>query len=399
MILEEESVSPKRYGLFYSGGKELKSVWNPWHGCRKVSAGCMNCYVYRIDRELGKDSSVVEKTSAFDYPVKRDRYGEYKLKADSPVYVCLSSDFFIEDADQWRDEIWKMIKERDDIHFRIITKRIERLSECVPEDWGEGYDNVTVICTCENQEMTDKRLPVFLEMPVRHREIIHEPMLENIDISRYLESGKIERVSCGGESGENARVCDYDWVINTRNQCVANNVTFIFRQTGANFIKGGRLYHIPRDKQLSQAEKAGINFQSFVVRDKRKKAKIQKYFAEDHDDPFNSILLQLSKSPFHNEIYLTQKEKKYYLARSREELRKETEEIIRKSLEKVISPEKDSHTRQWGHPAYVAQRATACCCRKCLYQWHNIPTNRRMTENEVRYVVDLLMEWMKRDML
>ena len=381
----------------------MQSVWNPWHGCKKVSAGCMNCYVYRMDKTFGKDSSIIEKTSAFGYAVKKDKYGEYRMKSsDSPVYVCLSSDFFIEEADKWRNEIWDMIKERNDIHFKIITKRIERFPECMPDDWGEGYENVTLICTCENQEMTDKRLPVFLESPIKHREIIHEPMLESIDISHYLESGKIEKVSCGGESGENARVCDYEWVVNPRNQCVLHNVTFVFRQTGANFIKDGKLYHIPREKQFSQAEKAGINFTSLgEPKHEQRKSKIQQYYeSEDYDreNPFNSILLQLSKSPFHNEICLTQKERRYYLDRSREEMRKETEDIIRKNLERKVSPDKDRHTRQWGHPVYVAQRATACCCRKCLYEWHNIPANRRMTENEVRYVVDLLMEWMKRDM-
>ena len=381
----------------------MQSVWNPWHGCKKVSAGCMNCYIYRMDKAFGKDSGIIEKTKAFDYPIKKNKYGEYKLQSsDNPVYVCLSSDFFIEDADKWRNDIWEMIKTRSDIDFRIITKRIERFMECIPQDWGEGYENVTVICTCENQEMTDRRLPLFLQMPIKHREIIHEPMLESINISRFLKSGKIDKVSCGGESGENARVCQYDWIVNIRNQCVLHNVTFVFRQTGANFIKDGRLYHIPREKQFSQAEKAGINFASLSEpKHEKRKPKIRQYYeSEDYDleNPFNSILLQLSKSPVYNEIYLTQKERKYYLERNCEEMRKETEEIVRKSLEKKISPKKDKHTRQWGHPVYVAQRATGCCCRKCLYEWHNIPVNRRMTENEVRYVTDLLMEWMKRDM-
>ena len=76
----------------------MQSVWNPWHGCKKVSAGCMNCYVYRMDKTFGKDSSIIEKTSAFGYAVKKDKYGEYRMKSsDSPVYVCLSSDFFIEE--------------------------------------------------------------------------------------------------------------------------------------------------------------------------------------------------------------------------------------------------------------------------------------------------------------
>ena len=130
----------------------MYSVWNPWHGCKRVSAGCLNCYVYRIDKAFNKDSSIVEKTKSFDYPIKKDKYGEYKLSvSESPVYACLSSDFFIQEADEWRDDIWKMIHTRSEIDFRIITKRIERFSECIPENWGDGYDNVTVICTiCTN---------------------------------------------------------------------------------------------------------------------------------------------------------------------------------------------------------------------------------------------------------
>ena len=380
----------------------MESVWNPWHGCKRVSAGCKNCYVYRMDGAFGRDSSIVEKTKAFDYPVKKNKYGEYKLScSDSPVYVCLSSDFFIDEADKWRSEIWEMIKTRSDIDFKIITKRIERFAECIPEDWGEGYENVTVICTCEDQEMADKRLPIFLEVPIRHREIIHEPMLESIEISQYLNSGKIEKVSCGGESGENARVCKYDWVVNTRNQCVLHNVSFVFRQTGANFIKDGKTYHISRDKQISQAEKAGINFKALNEPvHERKKSKIEQYYESDYDsdNPFNSILLQLSKSVFHSDISLSQKERRYYLSHSVEEIRNETGEIVKESLYRVIPEDKDRHTKKWGHPAYVAQRATGCCCRRCLYEWHNIPTNRRLTERELQYITDLLMEWMKRDM-
>ena len=316
-----------------------------------------------MDSVFGKDSSIVEKTKAFDYPVRKNKYGEYKVNSsDSPIYVCLSSDFFIEDADEWRGEIWEMIKARSEIDFRIITKRIERFRECIPKDWGEGYENVTVICTCENQKMADKRLPIFLEMPIRHREIIHEPMLESIDISQYLKSGKIEKVSCGGESGENARICKYEWVVNTRNQCVSNNVSFVFRQTGANFVKNEKLYHIPREKQISQAEKAGINFKALYNSEcKKKKSKTEQYYeSEDYklDNPFNSILLQLSKSPLHSDISLSRKDRVYYLSHSIEEIQKETEEVIKESLYHIIPKDKDKHTRERGKPVYVEKRET-----------------------------------------
>lgn len=237
------------------------AIWNPWHGCRKVSPGCRNCYVYRRDAEFGKDSSIVTKTSTFDLPLKRDRRKAYKLQPeDGPVYTCMTSDFFIREADEWRPEIWKMIRAREDLHFVIITKRIERLMECIPPDWGRGYENVTVCCTCENQEMADRRLPVFLEMPVRHKETIHEPMLGEIHIEKYLASGQIEHVTCGGESGEGARLLDYSWVLSVREQCIAAGVSFYFKQTGAVFRKDGKTYRIARKNQLSQARKAGIDY-------------------------------------------------------------------------------------------------------------------------------------------
>ncbi|MDO4327596.1 MAG: DUF5131 family protein [bacterium] len=237
------------------------AIWNPWHGCHKISPGCLNCYVYRRDAEFGKDSGIVTKTAAFDLPLRRNRQKEYKLKPDNePVYTCMTSDFFIKEADAWRTDIWNMIKMRQDMDFVIITKRIHRFPECIPDDWGEGYNNVTIICTCEDQARADSRLPIFLSLPIQHRKVIHEPMLEPIDIRNYLKTGQIEQVICGGESGENARICDFAWVLNSWRQCVEANVSFHFKQTGANFRKGNRIYHIDRKDQMVQASKAGIEY-------------------------------------------------------------------------------------------------------------------------------------------
>ena len=64
----------------------------------------------------------------------------------------------------------------------------------------------------------------------------------------------------GGESGLEARPCRYEWVLGIREQCVAAGVSFTFRQTGARFIKDGRLYLIPKPKQHEQARRAGIDY-------------------------------------------------------------------------------------------------------------------------------------------
>ena len=174
------------------------------------------------------------------------------------MWTCFTSDFFIEEADEWREDAWLMIHRRSDLHFFMITKRPERIAQCLPEDWGDGYENVTICCTMENQRRADERLPLYRELPIRHKSIICEPLLESIDFHDTLGSW-CEQVTVGGESGRDARVCDYDWVLNIREQCIKSNVLFHFKQTGAHFRKDGRLYNIPRNQQMAQAHRAGID--------------------------------------------------------------------------------------------------------------------------------------------
>lgn len=235
--------------------------WNPWHGCTKVSPGCKFCYVYRQDEMYGSEiaSNLARKTAAFNLPVKRKRDKTFKIPSGKIVFTCFTSDFLLEDADPWRTECWEMMRVRNDCMFYFFTKRIDRLERCLPPDWGDGYDNVIVGCTVENQAMADHRLPIFNDLPIKHKSIIVAPMLERMDISRWLD-GTIEEVSVSGESGVGARPCDYDWILDLRSQCVAKEVPFRFHQTGAYFIKDGRLYRIHRRHQLSQAHKANIDY-------------------------------------------------------------------------------------------------------------------------------------------
>lgn len=233
-------------------------IWNPWHGCHKFSPGCAHCYVYRRDESIGKDASVVAKTAAFDLPLQKKRDGSWKIPAGETVYAVMTSDFFLEDADSWRPEIWEMIRTRSDLHFIIITKRIVRIFQCLPPDWGNGYPNVTIGCTCENNEEAQKRLPIFLDVPA-DRFVTCEPLLSPVRLEPWLESGKIRSVTVGGESGEGARVCDYGWILDIRDQCMRTGTAFHFKQTGLHFRKNGRLYTVPRPLQHEQAAKAGID--------------------------------------------------------------------------------------------------------------------------------------------
>ena len=237
----------------------MSIMWSPWHGCRKVSEGCKFCYVYRQDKAHDKCGADFYVTKQFNLPVKRGRDGEYKIKSGEVIGTCLTSDFFLDLADDYREKAWDIIRERKDLNFVIFTKRIERFKDCIPSDCGEGWDNVWIGCTCENQRRAEQRLPIFLQVPIKHRVIICAPLLENLDLTAFLSS-KIEEVTVGGESGINVRVCDFDWVKNIQRQCIEKNVSFTFHQTGARLRKNGKIYIIPRKYQHSQAKKAGLNF-------------------------------------------------------------------------------------------------------------------------------------------
>lgn len=233
------------------------AMWNPWRGCNKYSEGCKFCYIHKGDTKRKIDTNNIVKTNNFNAPIAKNRNGEYKIKSGQTVYVCFSTDFLIEEADEWRDDCWKMIKKRSDLNFIFLTKRIKRLLQCIPDDWKDGYDNVTVGCTVENQERADCRLSIFKTLPIKHRNVICQPLIEGINIEKYLDN--VELVLVGGESDRDARPLNYNWVLSIREQCISKGVPFEFRQCGTHFIKDDKKYILSVKDLCSQARKANIN--------------------------------------------------------------------------------------------------------------------------------------------
>lgn len=239
-------------------------TWNLWSGCTKVSYGCAHCYMYRRFESVGRDPTIVQKTQNFNLPTRILRGGKYrglyKIPPGSMFLTCFSSDFFHKDADEWRDEAWAMMKERRDCSFFMITKRPERIKDHLPFDWETEYTHVEISVTCENQWAADKRLPLYLDLPLHKYSVMVEPMIGPVNLRPYVAEGKIGHVSVGGESGPEARVCDYGWVLDLHLQCVEHNVPFSYHQTGARLLKKGRVYEIPREKQHEQARKARLDY-------------------------------------------------------------------------------------------------------------------------------------------
>ena len=131
-----------------------------------------------------------------------------------------------------------MIKQRPDLEFLIITKRIHSFYDCIPDDWGDGYENVHICCTCENQDRADFRLPIFKNAPIKKKSIICEPILQEIDLTPYLDKSIIqvvnrvimrEFVAMNGfcHYGNNAKTQGFPFISNRRAQDLKKTESFI----------------------------------------------------------------------------------------------------------------------------------------------------------------------------
>lgn len=241
----------------------MHDIWNPWHGCVKKSEGCQNCYMYFLDRQRNQDGRRIYKVkNNFDYPLQKDKTGRYKIKSGEQIRVCMTSDFFLEEADEWRPEAWKIMKKRPDVVFFLLTKRPERVAQCLPPDWHDGWENIFFNVTCENQERADERIPLLFSLPFKHKGIMAAPFIGPVSLKKYLSAGQIEQVIAGGENYDGSRPLMYEWVKSLYDECVAADVTFCFIETGTNFIKDGKTYYMPdKGLQSRMAYKSGLQYQ------------------------------------------------------------------------------------------------------------------------------------------
>ena len=108
-------------------------------------------------------------------------------------------------------------------------------------------------------------------------------------------------------------------------------------------------------------------------------------------------LNKLSKSKFRSSFHLKQKEIDYISQKGLEEIKKQTYEIINKRLKPEIIKNDGKQTPMKNHPVFIAQHATATCCRGCLEKWHHIKKNKELAEHEIDFIVALIIEWIRRN--
>lgn len=220
--------------------------WNPWYGCHKVSQGCKNCYMFREQKMYGRDPEVVVKgKTTFDWPLKWMKQVRAGNAKPGRVFTCSWSDWFIQEADMIRDEAWEIIRQTPEMTYMILTKRPERIAECLPGDWGDGWPNVWLGVSCEDQENAARRVPLLLDIDARVKFVSAEPLLQEVELFYWLGNRSwrhgVDWVIAGGESGPNARPMAADWVCSLRDQCQLAGVPFFFKQWGGKLPGGDRL--------------------------------------------------------------------------------------------------------------------------------------------------------------
>lgn len=233
-------------------------TFNPQRGCTKVSAGCARCYMFTEQRRYGLDPTIVVKTKTWGQPRKWQRDAEKAGRQDL-VFVCSWSDLFHVDGDPWRPDVWKVMAECPNLIFQVLTKRPERIADCLPADWGDGYANVWLGASTENQTMLEERLPGLLDAPAVLHFISAEPLLGPLDfrwwhtthnwhhcltgefgMGRFAGEGnrdyagkKLGWVIVGAESGPKRRPMELGWLASIAEQCKAANVPIFIKQDGA----------------------------------------------------------------------------------------------------------------------------------------------------------------------
>ena len=113
---------------------------------------------------------------------------------------------------------------------------------------------------------------------------------------------------------------------------------------------------------------------------------------------YNDILEKLAKSKFRSSFHLSNKDIKYINDKGLDVIRKHAEDFIKTRLAPAIIPNDGKQTPMQGHPIFIAEHATATCCRACLYKWHRIPKNKALTKAEIDYIVNVIMQWINKEL-
>lgn len=230
-------------------------TFNPWEGCQKVAPECDHCYAENRDQRFTGGihwgpKAPRRRTSAQNWNKPR----RWNAQAEAfhathgrrqRVFCASLADVFDNAVDtSWREDLWALIGECDQLDWLLLTKRPQNIAKMLPPNWGDGWPHVWLGTSAGTQKTANQNIPHLLAAPAAIRFVSAEPLLGSIDfitichgaltgVDGLGRSGPhIDWVICGGESGPNARPMHPDWARDLRDQCAAAGVAFFFKQWG-----------------------------------------------------------------------------------------------------------------------------------------------------------------------
>jgi protein gp37 len=240
-------------------------TFNPWIGCQKVSPGCDHCYAEammadRYGRVVWGPHGDRSRTSPQNWNKPRawDRAAA-ATGVRAKVFCASLADVFDNHRSVlpvWRSSLWRLIAETPNLDWLLLTKRPQNIARMLPDGlvapaWGNGWRNVWLGTTVENQAEADRRIPHLLAVPAVLRFLSCEPLLGPVDLTWRGMPGQMDALAgyippdvtdhtprgldwiiAGGESGPGARPMHPDWARSLRDQCAAARVPFLFKQWG-----------------------------------------------------------------------------------------------------------------------------------------------------------------------
>ncbi len=270
-------------------------TFNPWEGCQKVAPECDHCYAEARDVRFTGGThwgpkAPRRRTSAANWKKPR----RWNAQADAfqathgrrqRVFCASLGDVFDNAVNpDWRDDLWALIRECDQLDWQLLTKRPQNMGGMLPPDWGDGWLHVWLGTSAGSRKTAGQNVPHLLATPAAVRFVSAEPMLGPVDLTRWLypvldrhaaglsddplaagmlgraiKSGHasgpmrpaLDWVICGGESGPFAGAMHPAWPRDLRDQCVAAGIPFFFKQWGEyrgtddDFTLAGLSDHLP----------------------------------------------------------------------------------------------------------------------------------------------------------
>lgn len=254
------------------------ATWNVARGCRKVDADCKFCYMYRDGERFKYDAKTVTKTkTVFTLPLKYAKTKSEVWDGQPLLFTSSLTDFFIEEIDEFRNECWDIIRQCPHLTFQILTKRPERIKQCLPPDWGDGWKNVWLGTSVGSQNGIGRVSQLFHATgfdPIRFVSI--EPMHEYVDLMELTTAHNFKLVGLplistlswvivGGESGNETgrfryRPAKIEWFEKIIDICKVHGVPVFVKQLGTHLAKelgmkdhhGGDINEFPEHLQIRE---------------------------------------------------------------------------------------------------------------------------------------------------